>query len=780
MQQLILHANIFILLPSHFNLFIMNTKKLLPLFIAPLCIFFLTPKFGFTEEPETTKFITVDQFGYRPDSRKIAVIRNPEAGFDSAENFQPGSTYSVVHNENKTEVFTGSPVAWKSGATDASSGDEAWWFDFSTVTENGEYYILDVDSNLRSFTFEIREDIFEEVLIQAVRTFFYQRSGFPKKTPFACEEWADGASHLQDKHARDFLDKGNPATERDVSGGWYDAGDYNKYTSWTANYVVDFMKAFLENPEVWGDDYNIPESGNNIPDILDEAKWGIDHLLRMQEPDGNMLSIVGADHASPPSAAKQPSYYGRPNTSATLNAAGAFAIASKVYHSAGMKEYADSLLRSAEKAWNWAIDNPNVIFRNNEGATSGLGAGQQETNDYGRFVAKLEAAVFLYEITGKETYKNFVESNYTGVHLMQWSFAYPFETTNQEILLYYTTLDGISSSVQTNILNKYRNAMNGSENFQAFSGNKDPYLAHLKDYTWGSNSIKARKGLMYTGYIHYNLNSTKNADALEAAENYIHYLHGVNPLNMVYLSNMYDYGAENSVNEFYHSWFKNGSAKWDRVGKSQYGPAPGFLTGGPNPQYNWDGCCPNGCGSSSNNAICYSESVSPPKDQPNQKSYKDFNTSWPLNSWSVTENSCGYQLSYIRLLAAFVPSEYDCSGVLNGSASYDVCGVCAGGETGITPSASSEDCAVTTVKTLKNADPYIFPNPANSVLNIHPASNEDYYIELLNSQGQLVLSKKGYGKTQLNINLLQPGNYVVLIKTAEKVWTEKFIKIEKD
>jgi endoglucanase len=227
---------------------------------------------------------------------------------------------------------------------------------------------------------------------------------------------------------------------------------------------------------------------------------------------------------------------------------------------------------------------------------------------------------------------------------MQWTFAYPFERKNQETLLYYTTLDGISSSVKSNILNKYRSAMNGSENFPAYRNHKDPYLAHIKDYTWGSNSTKGSKGLLFLAYEYYNLNPQNNSEALAAAENYLHYLHGVNPFNMVYLSNMYDFGAENSVNEFYHSWFTDGSAKWDRVGESMYGPAPGFLTGGPNPYYDWDGCCPSGCGSSSNNAKCYSESIFPPKDQPDQKSYKDFNTSWPLNSWSVTENSCGYQL----------------------------------------------------------------------------------------------------------------------------------------
>jgi endoglucanase len=342
----------------------------------------------------------------------VAVIRNPQVGYDSLEVFIPGNTYALINKETKEQVFSGTPVAWNTGSQTvlrATSLVVRFFFIYRTRL----LLRFDVDSNLRSFEFDIKENIYEEIMFHALRTFFYQRSGFEKQPPFACEEWADGASHLQDKQARDFLSKNDASTEWDVSGGWYDAGDYNKYTSWTASYMVDFMKAFIENPGVWGDDYNIPESGNNIPDILDEAKWGIDHLLRLQKPDGSMLSVVGVAHASPPSAATAPSYYGRPNTSGTLNAAGAFAIASKVYRSVGMKEYADSLKKSAEKAWQWADENPNVIFRNNTGSTSGLAAGQQETDDYGRFVAKMQAAAFLFEITGETVYKNFFESNYT-------------------------------------------------------------------------------------------------------------------------------------------------------------------------------------------------------------------------------------------------------------------------------------------------------------------------------------------------------------------------------
>ena len=242
----------------------MKNKNILRLSILSKSVFLLTlfscsiHLKSFSLEPEITPFIVTDQFGYRPVSQKVAVIRNPQIGYDSLDVFIPGSTYAVINKETRVQVFSGTPVAWNNGTTDNSSGDMAWWFDFSPFTEPGSYYILDVDSSLRSYAFEIKENIYEEIMFHALRTFFYQRSGFAKQPPFACEEWADEASHLQDNKARDFLNKGDVSTGWDVSGGWYDAGDYNKYTSWTASYIVDFMKAFIENPGVWGDDYNIP------------------------------------------------------------------------------------------------------------------------------------------------------------------------------------------------------------------------------------------------------------------------------------------------------------------------------------------------------------------------------------------------------------------------------------------------------------------------------------------------------------------------------------------
>lgn len=734
----------------------------------------------------TTPFIVTDQFGYLPEYAKIAVIRDPQVGFDAALSFTPGSKYALINAETGETVFEAAPVIWKAGAIDASSGDKAWHFDFSAVKETGSYYVLDVENNVRSFEFRISPSVYNEVLKHAVRTFFYQRAGFPKAAEFAGVGWADGASHLrnlQDKNARRFDKKNDASTERDVSGGWYDAGDYNKYTNWTASYVIEMMKAYLERPEVWTDDYNLPESGNGIPDLLDEAKWGIDHLLRMQLTDGSVLSIVGLSHASPPSAATGPSYYGPPNTSATLNTSAAFAISSKVYRSIGMTEYADTLKARAIKAWNWAIANPAVIFRNNDSAngSSGLGAGQQEVNDYGRFVAKLKAACYLFDITGEEVYRSFFDNNYRNVNMFNWSFAYPFEKDNQDIVLYYTTIPNGTASVKSQIRATYFNAMlNGSENLPAMRNKKDPYLAHIKDYTWGSNSIKSAQGLMYYAIDIFGLDRALLPEFRQAALEFVHYIHGRNPMNLVYLSNMYKYGGKNCVNEFYHTWFANNSPKWDRVGKSTYGPAPGFLTGGPNPSYNWDGCCPSSCGSASNNAMCFSESIEPPKNQPSQKSYKDFNTSWPLNSWSVTENSCGYQVNYIRLLSKFVDPTYDCNGDKNGSAAYDACGVCAGGNTGRTPTTDPSKCITNIRQQLSFEDILgveVYPNPVRNSISISAPSNLKYTVKIISSNGHLITDRKASGRETIDISGYPGGLYLVLIEADGHTVSRKIVKL---
>jgi endoglucanase len=595
-------------------------------------------------------FIVVDQFGYRPSAEKIAVIRNPQTGFDDTMHFTPGPKYALVDAHTDANVFEAAPAEWNAGATDSSSGDQAWTFDFSSVTTPGEYYVLDEMNAVRSAVFAVATNVYASVMTQAMRMYYYQRSGIAHDAKYAGVDWADGMNDAQDATCNLCTD-GCPGTNvvKDVHGGWFDAGDQNRYTNWEAVDAIQLLRAYKQTPSVFTDDYNIPESGNGVPDILDEAKWAIDWLLRMQNADGSVQSIAGHAGASPPSADTSPCYYGSVSTSAAYSSAAVFALASVVFETIN-PTYSTQLQTAAESAWSWGQANPGVLFNN---PSYNIGAGDSELDTaYGLPMREIEAAIYLFEATANSTYKAYVESNYKNAHMFTYgNYADLFEGEPQEMLLDYTQVSGASSTVVQAIQMAYDTGMQSPHNIGSQTPTpSDPYYGAIYTYVWGSNADKAQQGILFQDLAIFGGPMTKSVDATRYAERYVHPFHGVNPLSLVYLSHMNDYGAAKSVTRFFHTWFNHTSPLWNAVGVSKYGPPPGYLTGGPNPTYTWDSCCPDGCSGNS----CGAAVLSPPAGQPSQKSYLDFNDNWPLDSWQVTEPDDGYQANYVRLLSYFL------------------------------------------------------------------------------------------------------------------------------
>src|SRR5205085_5069687 len=175
-----------------------------------------------------------------------AILRQPVVGFDRGGSYAPGSRVELVRVDTRKVVLTGHAVPWNDGAIDPSSGDRVWTFDFSAVRTPGTYQVIDPERRVRSPVFRIGTDVYRPVLKAAVRMLFYQRAGFRKDARFAGPAWADGPSHVgpgQDLEARLYNRPNDAATARDLHGGWYDAGDYNRYTSWAANDVVELLHA---------------------------------------------------------------------------------------------------------------------------------------------------------------------------------------------------------------------------------------------------------------------------------------------------------------------------------------------------------------------------------------------------------------------------------------------------------------------------------------------------------------------------------------------------------
>jgi hypothetical protein len=595
---------------------------------------------AFAGPPGTeTDRIAIDQFGYMPGMKKVAVISDPQIGFNANERYTPGDRLEVRQWNGNLVVFTAAPTIWNNGAVHDQSGDKVWWFDFTAVTCEGEYYIYDPANDRRSHVFRISRDVYKGVLKTAMRVFFYQRCAQDKFPPHTDLKWSDAASHLQDRQSRSVNAQNNASTARDLSGGWYDAGDFNKYTTFTTDVIQDLLLAYERAPSLWGDNFGIPESGDGAPDILNEIKWELDWLLRMRNSDGSVLSKVAVTQfqaASPPSADFASRYYGAASTSATLSAAISFAHAAVVFESV-MPNYAATLREAAVKAWDWAQSNPNVIFSN-----AGFASANPEVDDYTRGVYRLAAAIYLYALTNESKYRDYVEANFNSAHALQWNYWYGFEPMIQDALLYYTKLPGAKESTINAIRVSKQNSMNGGEFLPAFNNATDAYRAYLKsgDYTWGSNRNKSHVGLIFLNQAVYGIDAANAATYRMAGAGFLHYIHGVNPLGMTYLTNMYEFGAEKSANEMYHGWFGDGTA-WDNAKTSPKGPPPGYLTGGANGTYSPD-------------SAYTGPVISPPQGQPTQKAYKDWNTSWPENSWQITEPAIYYQAAYVNLLATVI------------------------------------------------------------------------------------------------------------------------------
>ncbi len=610
-------------------------------------------------------FIKVDQFGYLPQAQKIAVISNPINGYNNTTHYTPPSSMVVKNSKTHQIVYTGTPTTWNSGNTHDQSGDQVWWFDFSAVTTPGIYHIAGFpDGSIKSEDFVINDQAYDGALEAAFKTFYYQRCGTAKSASYVAEGYVDDICHAQDTICKYINDPTNVSLFKNMSGGWHDAGDYNKYVNFAWKPLMDLLWSFEINPETWqSDSLNIPESGNGIPDLLDEIKYELDWLIKMQALDGGVHCVVGVQNyasASPPSDDTATRYYGPKTTSATWSTAGIFAFAARQFakiNNASMQSYAASLQSKAIDAWNWAMANPGITYYN---ASNNLASGEQEIDAYERTIRQLVAAVYLYDITGDITYSSYVESNYASTHMMSWGYVYPFESVVQVSLLHFSQLKGITPTVANAIRNTYRNCVDSqTEYIPSYTNHTDAYRAYVKttDITWGSNETKSTKGNIYQEYLHFNLDNSKKQTILNITSDFIHYMHGVNPNALTYLTNMRSFGADRSINSIYHAWFNDGSTLWDDVRSSDYGPAPGFISGGPNPSWTLDGCCPSGCGNPANNSLCIT--LSPPSGQPALKSYYDWNTDWPQNSWEITEPAIYTQAAYLKLLSGHIRKGLD-------------------------------------------------------------------------------------------------------------------------
>ena len=595
---------------------------------------------------QVSTFIHVDQFGYLNTAEKVAVLSDPQTGYNAALNYTPSSSIQLIDAQTSTVVFSAAPAVWNNGVAHAQSGDIGWWFDFSAYQTPGTYYVFDSVNNEKSANFEINANPYSEVLNVATKMFYYNRCNMEKVQPYADANWVDATNFLnplQDANCRFYLEPNNAAKEKDLSGGWFDAGDYNKYINYLPETIDLMLTAYEENPTIFTDDWNIPESGNGLPDILDEIKYEIDWMYKMSNSDGSVHIKQGSvsfsqNGSSPPSANTDPRYYGSTCTSSSISTALIFAHAAKVYNSIGETAFALQLQNRAVACFNYfkqAVDSNSIEIECDD---STINASDSDMGLEEQMDMAVSASVYLFELTGQSIYNNFFLQYYANTSPIANYYWEPYKLPLSEALLLYTTLPNANSTAAALIIDRALIALtNNGSGFFTLS-DTDLYRVDVPDwmYHWGSNRPIINTANLCLLFKKYNVDASKNAALQRKADEILHYMHGINPLGLVHLSNMYAYGGDRCVNEIYHTWFADGT-DYDNAITSTLGPAPGYLVGGANASYEPD----------PQNGVA----MSPPMNQPQQKSYLDFNTNYPQNSWQISEPAIYYQAAYLRLLS---------------------------------------------------------------------------------------------------------------------------------
>ncbi len=354
--------------------------------------------------------VHVNQVGYLTNGVKRAVVVGGGVNF-----------MLVKLNDDGTGAvaYTG-PVVAITNEVDKLSGDICCYADFTDFTEPGTYQLCINGANgicAASYLFKIGDDVYDAVRTDMLRMLYYQRCGTALEEPYAqgyphkkCH--SDYNSYIKreyvttDSTGLKIVSVDN-AGAIDVQGGWHEAGDYSKTIGSGACAAADLMNAYRLFPDQFGDDTNIPESGNGIPDVLDEVRWELEWFLKMQEPTsgGFYTTAFPWTHPGPymPEYVNDTYYVWPPCIETTGQAVGCLALASRIYRDVDA-EFADRCFAAAQKGWEYLEAHPDNIparktftgYGNGYGDIIGL---EGDTRD-----ERLWAAAEMYLCTGEEKY----------------------------------------------------------------------------------------------------------------------------------------------------------------------------------------------------------------------------------------------------------------------------------------------------------------------------------------------------------------------------------------
>lgn len=441
--------------------------------------------------------ININQVGYRPEAKKTAVFRGTEGG-----------SFSVVDAATEKEVFTGEMT----GPIENESADETNYIgDFSALTTPGKY-VIKAEGLDDSYAFEIKEDVYDSLLDDTVRMLYLQRCG----TEVVDDAFGHVACHNTEATIYGTSDK------IDVTGGWHDAGDYGRYIVAAAKAVADVLYAYQADPDAYSDNIGIPESGNGTPDVLDEVRYELEWMLKMQDAaDGGVYHKVSCDtfpgYVMPEKETK-PLIVMPKSTPATADFAASMAMAYEFYKDVD-SAFADKCLAAAKKAYDWAKANPDVTYKNPADVVTG------EYGDRNPQDELYWAAAQMYRATGEESY--LADADAVSAKLkkgLDWS------TVGDYGNIALLTMDGINRE-STAYLNAKSIIVSQADDLAEVAA-EQAYGVATDSYHWGSNMTIANYGIVLAQA--YDI--TGDDKYVAAAQDQLNYLLGTNPLGTCFVT----------------------------------------------------------------------------------------------------------------------------------------------------------------------------------------------------------------------------------------------------
>jgi len=574
--------------------------------------------------------IWVDQIGYRAAAPKMAVVASDKA--------LPDGLKIELHSEKDNAVvwkLADHPAALLKvggGNKDRDSGDYIDQVEFGEFAAPGRYYFVLAEAagpaSVRSYKFNIAANPYHEAGLAAWKALYYARAdgdklekygglwnhgpaflGPHQATEAQVYKWKTG-NRWPDQVGTEIVD---PKTY-DVHGGWWDAGDFNKYTSNTVTSQNQFLMAYEMAAGGPKDrELNIPESGHGVPDVLDQIRVATEFLIRDHDGTGAAFGRVHQESGSPPETVKAVVQLTMPNSATTMARAAGLAYAAVVWRESTLDDaFAKTCLDESMRSWNllktkphpWPVDpkNPNQI----------LSQGEMGGDDKDYAVWRATAAACYFRLTSQKEYDQIVHD---AVAKGVGDVAEPYKWV-------YMRSKGADPDLVAKIKKAVADSATGILGQQSAKG----YRLVVDGFWWGSNAHVGSKGGTLVLAALLTDDAAKKKAYLEGAEEYVHYLNGRNPRGECYFSNMKSFGAEHSAVVMFHGWVGNATSKYSQKyigeGPGKIGPFPGYIIGGPNGSM--------------------------------KKLIEDEDLDWRKAPWEFTEPDIGYQSQVMRLMSGFI------------------------------------------------------------------------------------------------------------------------------